>query len=85
MVWFFYFRGSVYLKDTIMNKKLKKFRFILFLIPLGMIIRFVDQKVTQDGFLSTNAISDHYIFIASLVIIVIALLGAILYFDNQSN
>jgi hypothetical protein len=68
-----------------MNKKLKKFRFILFLIPLGMIIRFVDQKVTQDGFLSTNAISDHYIFIASLVIIVIALLGAILYFDNQSN
>ena len=68
-----------------MNKKLKKFRFILFLIPLGMIIRFVDQKVTQDGFLSTNAISNHYIFIASLVIIVIALLGAILYFDNQSN
>lgn len=68
-----------------MNKKLKKFRFILFLIPLGMIIRFVDQKVTQDGFLSTNAISDHYIFIASLVIIVIVLLGAILYFDNQSN
>lgn len=68
-----------------MNKKLKKFRFILFLIPLGMIIRFVDQKVTQDGFLSTNAISDHYIFIASLVIIVIALLGVILYFDNQSN
>lgn len=68
-----------------MNKKLKKFRFILFLIPLGMIIRFIDQKVTQDSFLSTNAISDHYIFIASLVIIVIALLGAILYFDNQSN
>lgn len=68
-----------------MNKKLKKFRFILLLIPLGMIIRFVDQKVTQDGFLSTNVISDHYIFIVSLVIILIVLLGAILYFDNQSN
>ncbi len=68
-----------------MKEKLKKFRFILLLIPLGIIIRFVDQKVTQDGFLSTNTIADHYIFIASLVVIVIALLGAILYFDKQSN
>ena len=68
-----------------MKEKLKKFRFLLLLIPLGIIIRFVDQKVTQDGFLSTNTIADHYIFIASLVVIVIALLGAILYFDKQSN
>ena len=68
-----------------MKEKLKKFRFILLLIPLSIIIRFVDQKVTQDGFLSTNTIADHYIFIASLVVIVIALLGAILYFDKQSN
>ena len=55
------------------------------LIPLGIVIRYVDQKVTQDGFLSTNAIGDHYIFIAGLVVIVIGLLAAILYFDQQSN
>ncbi|MBT4825997.1 MAG: hypothetical protein GWP29_04315 [Bacteroidetes bacterium] len=68
-----------------MKEKLKKFRFLLLLIPLGIVIRFVDQKVTQDGFLSTNAISDHYLFIAGLVVIVIGLLAAILYFDKQSN
>ena len=68
-----------------MKEKLKKFRFILLLIPLGIIIRFVDQTVTQDGFLSTNAISDHYLFITGLVVIVIGLLAAILYFDKQSN
>lgn len=68
-----------------MKEKLKKFRFILLLIPLGIVIRYVDQKVTQDGFLSTNAIGDHYIFIAGLVFIVIGLLAAILYFDQQSN
>ena len=68
-----------------MKEKLKKFRFILLLIPLGIVIRYIDQKVTQDGFLSTNAIGDHYIFIAGLVVIVIGLLAAILYFDQQSN
>lgn len=68
-----------------MKERLKKLSFILILIPLGIIIRFVDQKVTEEGFLSTNAISDHYIFITGLVIIVIGLLAAILYFDKQSN
>ena len=68
-----------------MKEKFKKFRFILLLIPLGIIIRYVDQKVTQDRFLSTNAIGDHYIFIAGLVGIVICILAAILYFDQQSN
>jgi len=68
-----------------MKKKLKKLSFILILIPLGIIIRFVDQKVTKEGFLSTNAISDHYLFVTGLVIIVIGLLAAILYFDKQSN
>ncbi len=52
---------------------------------MGIVIRYVDQKVTQDGFLSTNAIGDHYTFIAGLVVIVICLLAAILYFDQQSN
>ncbi|MDB2314245.1 hypothetical protein N9V42_01520 [Flavobacteriaceae bacterium] len=68
-----------------MKEKIKKFRFLLLLIPLGIVIRFVDQKVTQDGFLSTNTISDHYLFITGLVVIVIGLLAAILYYDKQSN
>lgn len=68
-----------------MKEKLKKFRFILLLIPLTIIIRFVDRKVTEDGFLSTNTIRDHYIFISGLLIIVVGLLAAILYFDKQSN
>lgn len=68
-----------------MKERLKKLSFILILIPLGIIIRFVDQKVTEEGFLSTNAISDHYFFVSGLVIVVIGLLAAILYFDKQSN
>ena len=68
-----------------MKEKIKKLRFLLLLIPLGIVIRFVDQKVTQDGFLSTNTISDHYLFITGLVVIVIGLLAAILYYDKQSN
>jgi uncharacterized membrane protein (DUF485 family) len=68
-----------------MKEKIKKFKFLILLLPLGMIIRFVDLKVTKDGFLSTNALGDHYLFIAGLVLIVIALLVAILYFDKKSN
>ena len=68
-----------------MKKRLKKLSFVLILIPLGIIIRFVDQKVTKEGFLSTNAISNHYLFVSGLVIIVVCLLAAILYFDKQSN
>jgi len=68
-----------------MKEKFKKFRFIVLLIPLGIFIRFIDQKVIQDGFLSTNVIVDHYIFIVSLVVIVMGLLAAILYFDKQSD
>ena len=68
-----------------MKERLKKLSFILILIPLGIIIRFVDQKVTEEGFLSNNAISDPYLFVTGLVIIVIGLLAAILYFDKQSN
>jgi hypothetical protein len=68
-----------------MKGKLNKYKFILLLIPLGIVIRFVDHKVTQDGFLSTNAIADHYLFIAGLVVIVIALIAVVLYFDKQSN
>ncbi|HCZ10113.1 MAG: hypothetical protein CBD64_03250 [Flavobacteriaceae bacterium TMED204] len=68
-----------------MIKKNKKFGFLLLLIPLGIVIRYIDRKVTQDGFLSTNAISDHYLFISGLVVVVIVLLSVILYFDKKSN
>ena len=81
---FLYFRVFD-LSILIMKEKLVKFKFLLLLIPLGVIIRYVDQKVTQDGFLSSNSIADHYVFIAGLVIIVIGLLAAILYFDKHSN
>ena len=68
-----------------MREKFKKFKFILIIIPLGVVIRYIDQKITQDGFLSTNEIGDHYIFIAGLVAIVIGLLATILYYDKQSK
>tara|TARA_B100001057_G_C22761006_1_gene915765 strand:+ start:481 stop:690 length:210 start_codon:yes stop_codon:yes gene_type:complete len=68
-----------------MKKKNKKFGFLILLIPLGILIRYIDRKVTQDGFLSTNAISDHYLFISGLVAVVIVLLSVILYFDKKSN
>ena len=68
-----------------MKEKLNKFKFLLLLIALAIVIMFVDRKVTQDGFLSSNDITDHYIFITGLVIIVIGILVAILYFDKQSN
>ena len=64
---------------------LKKLRFLFLLIPLGIILRYVDLKVTKDGFLSTNNIYDHYAFIGGLVFLVICLLAAIFYFDKKSN
>ena len=48
-----------------MREKFKKFKFILLIIPLGIVIRYIDQKIIQDGFLSTNEIGDHYIFVAA--------------------
>ena len=64
---------------------LKKIRFLLLLIPLGIVISYVDRQVTKAGFLSTNEISDHYIFIGGLILVVISLLGAVLYYDKKSK
>ena len=64
---------------------LKKLKFIFILIPLGIIIRYVDLKVTKDGFLSTNEIADHYIFVIGLLFIVIGLIFVIMYFEKKSN
>jgi len=64
---------------------LKKLKFIFILIPLGIIIRYVDLKVTRDGFLSTNEIADHYIFVIGLLFIVIGLVFVIIYFEKKSD
>ena len=64
---------------------LKKLKFIFILNPLGIIIRYVDLKVTKDGFLSTNEIADHYIFVIGLLFIVIGLVFVIIYFEKKSN
>jgi len=64
---------------------LKKLKFIFILIPLGIIIRYVDLKVTKDGFLSTNEIADHYIFVIGLLFIVIGLVFVIIYFEKKSD
>jgi hypothetical protein len=68
-----------------MQNILKKIKFLLLLIPLGIVISYIDRQVTKDAFLSTNEISDHYIFIGGLILIVISLLGAVLYYDKKSN
>ena len=64
---------------------IKKLRFLLLLIPLGIIIRYVDIEITKSGFLSTNKKSDHFIFIGGLVFLVIGLILIVLFFDKKSN
>jgi hypothetical protein len=64
---------------------IKKLRFLLLLIPLGIIIRYVDLEITKGGFLSTNEKSDHFMFIGGLVFLVIGLIVVVLYFDKKSN
>tara|TARA_B100001057_G_scaffold415964_1_gene433760 strand:+ start:1266 stop:1475 length:210 start_codon:yes stop_codon:yes gene_type:complete len=64
---------------------IKKLRFLLLLIPLGIIIRYVDLEITKGGFLSTNEKSDHFVFIGGLVFLVLGLLLVLLYFDKKSN
>jgi uncharacterized membrane protein YidH (DUF202 family) len=66
------------------KKSINRFKYILILIPLGIAIRFIDIQVTE-GFLSSNQNKDHFMFIGGLVIIVIALLAAVLYFERKSN
>ena len=64
---------------------IKKLRFLLLLIPLGIIIRYVDIEITKNGFLSTNEKSDHFVFIGGLVFLVIGLILVVLFFDKKSN
>ena len=67
-----------------MKKKIKDLRFMLILIPLALIITIVDKTIIN-GFLSTNKILDHYIFITVLVTVVIILLLIIFRYDKNIN
>ena len=67
-----------------MKKKIRDLRFMLILIPLALIITIMDKTII-DGFLSTNKILDHYIFITVLVSVVIILLLIIFRYDKNIN
>ena len=56
---------------------------ILILIPVGLFISFLDKKIIS-GF-STNQISDHYLFIGSLVIAISIIIFIVLKFDKKIN
>ena len=57
---------------------------ILILIPVGLFISFLDKKVIS-AFLSTNQISDNYLFIGSLVIAISIIIFIVLKFDKKIN
>ena len=65
-------------------KKMRDLRFMLILIPLALIITIMDKTIIN-GFLSTNKILDHYIFITVLVSVVIILLLIIFRYDKNIN
>ena len=67
-----------------MKKKIRDLRFMLILIPLALIITIMDKTIIN-GFLSTNKILDHYIFITVLVSVVIILLLIIYRYDKNIN
>ncbi len=67
-----------------MKKKMRDLRFMLILIPLALIITIMDKTIIN-GFLSTNKILDHYIFITVLVSVVIILLLIIFRYDKNIN
>jgi len=67
-----------------MKKKIRDLRFMLILIPLALIITIMDKTIIN-GFLSTNKILDHYIFITVLVSVVIILLLIIFRYDKNIN
>ena len=67
-----------------MKKKVRDLRFMLILIPLALIITIMDKTIIN-GFLSTNKILDHYIFLTVLVSVVIILLVIIFRYDKNIN
>ncbi len=67
-----------------MNTFFKRFKFIFILIPVFIFISFLDKKIIS-GFLSTNEIPDHFLFIGSLVIVIAIIIYYVLRFDNKIN
>ncbi len=63
---------------------MKRFKFLFILLPLALFISFLDKKILT-GFLSSNEIPDHYIFLGSLVIVICILIFAVLRFDKNVN
>ena len=63
---------------------MRDLRFMLILIPLALIITIMDKTIIN-GFLSTNKILDHYIFLTVLVSVVIILLVIIFRYDKKIN
>ena len=67
-----------------MNSLINKFKFVFLLIPVGIFIAILDGEILQ-GFLASNQIPDHYFFIGSLVVVVMAIILAVLRFDKKMN
>ncbi len=65
-------------------KLLKRFRFAIILLPLAIFISFLDKKIIS-GFLATNQIPDHYLFIGSLIVVISVLIFTVLRFDKNIN
>jgi len=65
-------------------KLLKRFRFVIILLPLAIFISFMDKKIIS-GFLATNQIPDHYLFIGSLIVVISVLIFTVLRFDKNIN
>ena len=65
-------------------KLLKRFRFVIILLPLAIFISFLDKKIIS-GFFATNQIPDHYLFIGSLIVVISVLIFTVLRFDKNIN
>ncbi|MBF11107.1 MAG: hypothetical protein CMC63_02630 [Flavobacteriaceae bacterium] len=67
-----------------MKSFLNRFKFTFILIPVALFISFLDKKIIS-GFLSSNEIPDHYLFIGSLLVVIITLIYVVLRFDKNTN
>ena len=63
---------------------LKRLKFLTILFPLAFFISFLDKKILT-GFLSSNEIPEHYIFIGSLLVVIFILIFTVLSFDKNAN
>ena len=67
-----------------MKSFLNRLKFTFILIPVALFISFLDKKIIS-GFLSSNEIPDHYLFIGSLLVVIITLIYVVLRFDKNTN